>query len=124
MSTKTKLELLFDIEAGKTKLKNLTFEEQRIETWNKHLKRMNEVYEEISFLNSKGIKVEKVCCTEYNAADASRGFYPYLRLPQFHACMHPIFDHPEFTFGFKVSGELDGKYTPESFIVKISKFIR
>jgi hypothetical protein len=124
MNTKTKLELLFDIEAGKTKLKNLTFEEQRIETWNKYLKRMNEVYEDISFLNSKGIKVEKVCCTEYNQSDAIRGFYPYLRLPQYHACMHPIFDHEEFTFGFTASGGLSGMYTVESFIKKICTLIR
>jgi hypothetical protein len=59
----TKLELLFDIESSKAKLKKLTYREEQIIPWNKHLKRMNEIYDNISFLNKKGIKVEKVCCT-------------------------------------------------------------
>jgi len=119
----TKLELLFDIESSKAKLKKLTYREEQIIPWNKHLKRMNEIYDNISFLNKKGIKVEKVCCTEFNKNDADNGFYPYLRLPQFLACMHPIFDDENYTFGFSLSGKLDGMCNSETFIKKITQYI-
>ena len=120
----SKLELLFNIESDKAKLKTLTYQEEQKERWNKDLKKINEVYDKLSFLNSKGIKVEKVRCTKFNQDDASSGFYPYLRLPQFHARFHPIHDDKEYDFGGRANGKLDGKFNCESFIKKLSQFIR
>ncbi len=119
-----KLELLFNIESNKTKLKNLTYQEEQKERWDKDLKKINEIYDSLCFLNSKGIRVEKVCCTEFNHQDASRGFYPYLRLPQFAATFHPIHNNNEFEFGGSANGELTGKFNCESFIKKLSQYIR
>ena len=120
----TTLELLFNIERNKTRLKNLTYQEQEIERWNKDLKKIEDVYDKISFLNSKGIKVEKVCCTQFNEKDASKGFYPYLRLPQFLATFYPIHDNKDFDFGGSANGSLDGEFSCESLIKKIAKHIK
>jgi hypothetical protein len=117
------LELLFNIEHNKTKLKILTYQEQQQERWNKDLQKINEIYDKLSFLNSKGIKVEKVCCTEFNQKDANNGFYPYLRLPQFLSSFHPIHNDNEFEFGCSV-GFLSGRFNCESFIKKLSQHIR
>ncbi len=118
-----KLELLFNVEYNTQKLKVLSYQEQQKERWDKTLQRMNEIYDNLSFLNSKGIVIEKVCCTEFNQKDASNGFYPYLRLPQFLACMHPIFEDETYLFGFSL-GTLQGKYNYESFIKTITKHLR
>lgn len=120
----SKLELLFNIESNKAKLKTLTYQEKEKERWNRDLKKINEIYDNLCFLNSKGIRVEKVCCTEFNHQDASRGFYPYLRLPQFLACFNAIHDDKDFDFGGRANGQLDGKFNCESFIKKVSQFIR
>jgi hypothetical protein len=119
-----KLELLFNIESSKRKLELLTWKEKQVDRWNRDLKKINNIYEELSFLNSKGIKIEKVCCTEFNEKDACNGFYPYLRLPQFLACFHPIHDDENFDFGGRANGELDGKFSCETLVIKLAKYIR
>lgn len=120
----SKLELLFNVEHNKNKLKVLTYQEQQQERWNKDLQKINEIYDKLSFLNNKGIKVEKVCCTEFNQENANRGFYPYLRLPQFLACFNPIHDSQEFEFGGRASGVLNGRFNCESFVLKIAKYLK
>jgi hypothetical protein len=120
----TKLELIFNVEYNKTKLKRLTYQEQQQERWNKDLEKINEIYDKLSFLNKKGIKIEKVCCTEFNQNDANRGFYPYLRLPQFLATFDPIHDNKDFEFGGRANGDLDGKFNCETFILKLTKYLK
>lgn len=120
----SKLELVFNVEYNKNKLKRLTYQEQQQERWNKDLQKINEIYDKLSFLNSKGIKVEKVCCTEFNQENANGGFYPYLRLPQFLACFHPIHNDNEFEFGGSANGVLYGKFNCETFIKRLSKYLR
>ena len=119
-----KLELLFEREYNDVKLRRLTYQEQQIERWNKDLQKINEIYDKLSFLNNKGIKVEKVCCTEFNEKDVSRDFYPYLRLPQFNACFHPIYNDKDFEFGGRANGKLDGKFNCESFIKKLTQYLK
>ncbi len=118
-----KLELLFNVEHNKVKLERLTYQEEQRERWNKDLKKINEIYDKLSFLNNRGIRVEKVCCTEFNQDDANRGFYPYLRLPQFLACFHPIHNDKDFDFGGRANGSLDGKFSCETFIKKLSQHL-
>jgi hypothetical protein len=120
---KKDLELLFDTESNKTEIKKLSYKEEQIKRWNRDLQKINSIYNELSFLNSKGIKIEKVCCTEFNEKDAYRGFYPYLRLPKFLACFHPIHDDKDFDFGGSANGKLDGKFNCKSFIIKLSEII-
>ena len=120
----SKLELLFSVEHNKNKLKVLTYQEQQQERWNKDVQKINEIYDKLSFLNNKGIKVEKVCCTEFNQNDASRGFYPYLRLPQFLACFHPIHNDKDFEFGGNANGVLTGMFNCETFIKKLAQYLR
>lgn len=120
----SKLELLFKVEYVKNQLKVLTWQEQQQERWNKDLQKINEIYDKLSFLNNKGIKIEKVCCTEFNQKDANRGFYPYLRLPQFHACFHPIHNDNQFEFGGRANGDFDGKFNCETFIKKLVQYLK
>ena len=119
----SKLELLFNVEYNQNKLKRLTYQEQQQERWNKDLEKINEIYNKLSFLNNKGIKVEKVCCTEFSQENANRGFYPYLRLPQFHACFHPIHNDNEFEFGGAI-GVLGGMFNCETFIKRLAKYLK
>ena len=119
----SKLELLFIIEHNKAKLETLTNQEQQQERWNKDLKKINEIYDKLSFLNTKGIKIEKYC-TEFNQTHANRGFYPYLKLPQFNATFSPIHNDKNIEFGGGANGVLAGSFNCESFIVKLSKHIR
>jgi hypothetical protein len=119
-----KLESIFNVEYNKAKLKHLTYQEEQQERWNRDLEKINEIYNKLSFLNNKGIKVEKVCCTEFNQNDASRGFYPYLRLPQFLASFHPIHNDKDFEFGGRANGVLDGKFNCETFIKKLSQHLK
>ena len=120
----SKLELVFNVEYNQNKLKRLTYQEQQQERWNKDLEKINEIYNKLSFLNNKGIKVEKVCCTEFSQENANRGFYPYLRLPQFHACFHPIHNDNEFEFGGSANGVLDGMFNCETFIKRLAKYLK
>ena len=120
----SKLELLFNVEYNTQKLKTLTWQEQQKERWEKDLKKINDIYDKLSFLNNRGIKIEKVCCTEFNQNDASRGFYPYLRLPQFLACFHPIHNDDVFEFGGSANGKLDGMFNCETFIKKITQYLK
>ena len=120
----SKLELLFNEEHDKAKLKTLTYQEEQRERWNKDLEKINEIYDKLSFLNQKGIKIEKVCCTAFNQNDANRGFYPYLRLPQFHACFDPIHDDKDFDFGGNANGVLNGIFNCESFIKKLAQYLK
>lgn len=124
MSAENKLELLFNVRINEQKLKNLTFQEEKIQRWNRDLKKVNEIYDKLSFLNKKGIQFEKVCATEFNEDDASRGFYPYLRCPQFLATFRPIHNDENLDFGGRANGRLDGSFSCESFIERISKFIK
>jgi hypothetical protein len=119
-----KLELIFNVEYNKAKLKRLTYQEEQQERWSRDLEKINEIYNKLSFLNNKGIKVEKVCCTEFNQNDASRGFYPYLRLPQFLATFDPLHDNKDFEFGGRANGDLDGKFNCETFILKLTKYLK
>lgn len=116
----SKLELLFNIEHNKAKLKELLWQNKQKERWDKDLKKINEVYDKLSFLNKKGFKIE-VCCTDFNQDDVNRGFYPHLRLPQFYACFHPIHDDEEFEFGGSSNGNLSGKFNCETFISKLTQ---
>ena len=118
-----KLELIFNVEVNKNKLKHLTWQEEQKERWNKDLKKVNEIYDKLSFLNNKGIRVEKVCCTEFNQNDASRGFYPYLRLPQFPCIIHPLHNTEGMDFSESHSN-FRGTYNYESFIKKITQYIK
>ena len=120
----SKLELLFNVEYNKRKLESLTWQEKQQKRWNEDLKKINEIYDKLSFLNSKGIKVEKVCCTEFNQENANRGFYPYLRLPQFHACFHPIHNDKDFEFGGSANGVLDGMFNCETFINRLTRYLK
>ncbi len=120
----TNLESLFNIEYNKTKLKNLTYQEKQQKRWEQDLEKINEIYDKLSFLNKKGIKVEKVRCTEFNQDDANRGFYPYLRLPQFLACFHPIHNDEDFEFGGSANGVLSGKFNCETFILKLTQYLK
>lgn len=120
----SKLELLFNVELNQNKLRRLTYQEQQQERWNRDLKKINEIYDKLCFLNNKGIKVEKVCCTEFNQEDANRGFYPYLRLPQFHATFDPIHDDDTFEFGGYANGVLDGNFNCETLIKKVTQYLR
>ena len=119
---KNGLELLFNIEVSKKKLQDLNYKNEKIERWNKDLEKVEDIYKKISFLKSRGIKVERVCCTQFKEKDANDGFYPYLRFPQFLAIFHPIHDNSEFDFGGGSNGELSGKFSCESLIKKVSKY--
>lgn len=118
----TNLELLFDIEATKKKLESLTWQEKQKNEWNADLKKINEIYDKLSFLNKKGIQIEKVFCSEFNQKNANNGFYPILRFPQFLATFKPIHDDENFEFEARI-GKLQGKYNCETFIKKITKYI-
>lgn len=120
----SKLELLFNVEYNKRKLESLTWQEKQQKRWNEDLKKINEIYDKLSFLNNKGIEVEKVCCTEFNQKDASNGFYPYLRLPQFLATFHPIHNDENFEFGGSANGVLDGMFNCETFIKKVTQYLK
>jgi hypothetical protein len=120
----SKLELLFNVEYNKRKLESLTWREKQEKRWKKDLNKVNKIYDKLSFLNSKGIKIEKVCCTEFNQRDADRGFYPYLRLCQFGATFDPIHDDENFDFGGGANGVLDGKFNCETFIKKIAQYLK
>ena len=115
------LEKTFDKAINKAKLEVDEYNKPKIERWNKDLEKINEIYSKLSFLTTKGIKVEKVCCTQFNKKDADGGFYPYLRLPQFLATFHPIHNDPNFDFGGGANGELTGKFNCESFLIKLAK---
>jgi hypothetical protein len=119
-----KLELIFNVESNKRKLELLTWKEKQVERWDRDLKKINEIYDQLSFLNSRGIRIEKVCCTEFNEKDARDGFYPYLRVPQFLATFHPIHNDENFDFGGRANGVLDGKFSCETFVIKLSKYIK
>ena len=119
----SKLELLFNIKHNETKLNNLKWEQDKIDRWNRDLEKVNEIYDKLSFLNEKGIRIEKVCATQFNKQDADRGHYPFLRLPQFAATFHPIHNDKDFDFGGSANGRLDGKFNCESFILRIAKLL-
>lgn len=112
------LEEIFNNSFNKRQIEVNKYRQVKIDRWNQTLQRMNEIYDKISFLETKGIKIEKVHCTEFNEKEADRGFYPYLRLPQFLACAHPIFNDDVYTFGFS-SCRISGKYNVKTFIEKI-----
>jgi hypothetical protein len=118
---KTELETLFNKEHNKIKLELLNRQLEQKKRWDADLKKINEIYDKLYFLNNKGIKVEKVCCTEFNEKDAINGYYPYLRLPQFLATFQPIHNDKDFDFGGRANGFLSGKFNCETLIIKILK---
>jgi hypothetical protein len=119
----TQLESLFNSEYKKVELKKLSFEQQKIDKWNKDLKKINEIYDNLSFLNNKGIKIEKVFCTEFNPEKANRGFYPYLRMPQFMAIFYPIHDNENFDFKGNANYSLNGNFNYETFVNKLLQIL-
>lgn len=123
MKTKNDLEALFEVGNNKAKLEALAYKNTQIERWNRDLAKVNEIYDKLSFLNDKGIKIEKVFCTEFNEAESQRGFFPILRFPQFLAVFKPVHDG-EFDFAGNANGRLTGEFTCESFVKKVSGFIR
>ena len=116
------LEQIFVAGYTKAMLKRAEYIKQQKERWDKDLKKVNEIYNKLSFLNEKGVSIEKVCCTEFNQRDADNGMYPYIRFPQLLLVFRPIHDDPSLDFGGNGNGYgYSGKYSCESFIKRLTK---
>lgn len=111
---KNKLEELFELEYNKEILDS--FEER----WNKDLKKIDEIYNKLSFLNKKGIKIEKEGCVQYSQKPIY-GIMPCLVLSDYLINIFPTINNYDFEVH---SNEINGKHTYESFIIELCSFLK
>lgn len=118
------LEKLFNSELGIKMNETNALEKERMQIWNEKLKAINDIYEKISFIKNRGVRLDKANCTPYNRTDFVGGMFPRIILFGGGVCIEPS---EKKEFDFQTSKYSDrfpsGHYTYESFIKKLAEKI-
>lgn len=113
---KSELIEVFNEAFEKRKKAHESYMDEKKKRWYKDLDKCNEIFDTLSFLQQKGFKVEKVCCTSFNPQEANNGFYPYLRISGM--VIKPLHKEKDFSVS---SGRFQGfLFTYKEFVKKLA----